>query len=267
MHPWVGLSDHVRLGAVARWVTPELAAEAIDGCGVRDKKPGALPAGSWCISRSPWPCSSRTPTTTWPSELLCRKICAHRPDGGDRPDADLRRTTPARRDDRVRGPLQRTTTPSQPRTPPAPARPPCRRPLPGADQAPTSSRRPPQRIRAGRVEAQVRTGGRVLEADKLSGRLRGDEPVAGWGIRLVTGPPVLFCCWCTWSAARSCYVRRRLRASVARPTPAANAPVSGSQRRAVGCVAAGVGGGLADCSRRRAIASGSRTGSSAARSR
>src|ERR1017187_7677218 len=45
MHPWAGLSDHVRLGAVARWVTPELAAEALDDCGVRDKKPGALPAG------------------------------------------------------------------------------------------------------------------------------------------------------------------------------------------------------------------------------
>ena len=45
MHPWVGLSDHVRLGAVARWVTPELVAEALDDCGVRDKKPGALPAG------------------------------------------------------------------------------------------------------------------------------------------------------------------------------------------------------------------------------
>ena len=44
MHPWVGLSDHVRLGAVARWVTPELVAEALDDCGVRDKKPGALPA-------------------------------------------------------------------------------------------------------------------------------------------------------------------------------------------------------------------------------
>src|SRR5256886_1485972 len=28
MHPWVGLSDHVRLGTVARWVTPELVAEA-----------------------------------------------------------------------------------------------------------------------------------------------------------------------------------------------------------------------------------------------
>jgi hypothetical protein len=26
-------------------VTPELAAEALDDCGVRDKKPGALPAG------------------------------------------------------------------------------------------------------------------------------------------------------------------------------------------------------------------------------
>ncbi|MFF3469369.1 IS4 family transposase [Streptomyces sp. NPDC001984] len=45
MHPWVGLSDHVRLGAVTRWVTPELIAAALDKCGVRDKKPGALPAG------------------------------------------------------------------------------------------------------------------------------------------------------------------------------------------------------------------------------
>ena len=45
MHPWVGLSDHVRLGTVARWVTPQLVAEALDDCGVMDKKPGALPAG------------------------------------------------------------------------------------------------------------------------------------------------------------------------------------------------------------------------------
>jgi hypothetical protein len=45
MHPWVGLSEHVRLGTVVRWVTPELVAEALDDCGVRDKKPGALPAG------------------------------------------------------------------------------------------------------------------------------------------------------------------------------------------------------------------------------
>jgi hypothetical protein len=44
MHPWVGLSDHVRLGAVTRWVTPELVAAALDDCGVRDRKPGALPA-------------------------------------------------------------------------------------------------------------------------------------------------------------------------------------------------------------------------------
>ncbi|MFF3878409.1 IS4 family transposase [Streptomyces sp. NPDC001978] len=45
MHPWVGLSDHVRLGVVTRWVTPELVARALEKCGVRDKKPGALPAG------------------------------------------------------------------------------------------------------------------------------------------------------------------------------------------------------------------------------
>jgi hypothetical protein len=59
MHPWVGLSDHVRLGAVARWMTPELVAEALDDCGVRDKKPGALPAGSWSTSPSRWLCSQQ----------------------------------------------------------------------------------------------------------------------------------------------------------------------------------------------------------------
>ncbi|MFE2095309.1 IS4 family transposase [Streptomyces sp. NPDC059460] len=45
MHPWVGLSEHVRLGVVTRWVTPELVAEVLEKCGVRDKKVGALPAG------------------------------------------------------------------------------------------------------------------------------------------------------------------------------------------------------------------------------
>jgi Insertion element 4 transposase N-terminal/Transposase DDE domain len=45
MHPWAGLSDQVRLGAVTRWVTPELVAAGLAECGVRDKKPGALPAG------------------------------------------------------------------------------------------------------------------------------------------------------------------------------------------------------------------------------
>jgi hypothetical protein len=111
-------------------------------------------------------------------ELLCRKVCAHRPDGGDRPDADLRRTTPARRDDRKRGPLQRATTPSQPGTPPAPARSSCRRPLPGADQAPACSGRPPQRIRAGRIEAQVKTDGRVLEPHTPGRRYRRGVRVA-----------------------------------------------------------------------------------------
>ncbi|MFD3809338.1 transposase domain-containing protein [Streptomyces sp. NPDC058619] len=45
MHPWVGLSDHVRLGVMTRWVTPELVAGVLEKCRVRDKKPGALPAG------------------------------------------------------------------------------------------------------------------------------------------------------------------------------------------------------------------------------
>ena len=47
--------------------------------------------------------------------------------------------------------------------PPAPARSPGRGSPQGADQAPARPRRPHQRIRAGRIEGQVRTSGRVLE--------------------------------------------------------------------------------------------------------
>jgi hypothetical protein len=44
MHPWTGLSDGVRLGALTEWVTPELVDEVLAGCGIRDQRPGALPA-------------------------------------------------------------------------------------------------------------------------------------------------------------------------------------------------------------------------------
>src|SRR5262249_60840955 len=44
MHPWTGLSDDVRLGALTEWVTAELVDEVLAGCGKRDKRPGALPA-------------------------------------------------------------------------------------------------------------------------------------------------------------------------------------------------------------------------------
>jgi putative transposase len=80
------------------------------------------------------------------------------------------RTSPGR----VPGPLQRTTPPSQPPAAPAPPRPPRRRPLPGADQTPARPRRSLQRIRTGRLEAQVKTGGRVLEPHRLQG---GDDRV------------------------------------------------------------------------------------------
>ena len=93
-----------------------------------------------------------------PSERLCGKVRAHRPDRGHRPDADLRPAAPAGDPGRVRGPLQRTPTPSQPPAAPAPARPPRRRPLQGADQAPDRPRRPHQRIRAGRIKAQLNAG-------------------------------------------------------------------------------------------------------------
>jgi putative transposase len=85
--------------------------------------------------------------------------------------------------------LQRTTTPPQPPAPPAKARAPHRRPLPGADQAPARPRRPHQRIRAGRVEAQVKTGGRVLEPHRCAGELSGCPVVPGQaaGSWLATG--------------------------------------------------------------------------------
>ena len=44
MHPWTGLTDDVRLGLLTEWVTAELVDEVLAECGVRDQKPGALPA-------------------------------------------------------------------------------------------------------------------------------------------------------------------------------------------------------------------------------
>ena len=44
MHPWTGLSDDVRLGVLTEWVTAELVDEVLAECGVRDQRPGALPA-------------------------------------------------------------------------------------------------------------------------------------------------------------------------------------------------------------------------------
>jgi hypothetical protein len=63
-----------------------------------------------------------------------------------RANADLRPAASADDPGRVRGPLQRTAAPSQPLAPPAPARPPCRRPLPGADQTLACPRRPHQGV-------------------------------------------------------------------------------------------------------------------------
>ena len=44
MHPWTGLSDDVRLGVLTEWVTAGLVDEVLAGCGIRDQRPGALPA-------------------------------------------------------------------------------------------------------------------------------------------------------------------------------------------------------------------------------
>jgi hypothetical protein len=48
---------------------------------------------------------------------------------------------------------------------------------------PARSRRTPQRIRAGRVEAQVKTGGRVLEPDRFRLDPRDSQPAANSGLR------------------------------------------------------------------------------------
>jgi putative transposase len=88
-------------------------------------------------------------------ERFCGAVRPHRANRGYRQDADLRRAALARRDGRVRGPLQRPTTPSQPAVhPPGPTTPPRSS---GADQAQACPRRPHQRIRASRVDTQVKT--------------------------------------------------------------------------------------------------------------
>ena len=42
--PWTGLADDVRLGVLTEWVTAELVDEVLAECGIRDQRPGALPA-------------------------------------------------------------------------------------------------------------------------------------------------------------------------------------------------------------------------------
>lgn len=44
-HPWEGLSDRVRLGALTQWVTPDLVEASVCAHGRQDRRPGALPAG------------------------------------------------------------------------------------------------------------------------------------------------------------------------------------------------------------------------------
>jgi putative transposase len=61
-----------------------------------------------------------------PRECPCGEVRAHGQDRGHRPDFDLRPAASADNPGQVRGPLHRTSSPSQPPTPPAPARPPSR---------------------------------------------------------------------------------------------------------------------------------------------
>src|SRR5208282_3858879 len=103
------------------------------------------------------------------------KVRAHGPDGGHRPDADLRPASSADDPGPVRGPLQRTSSPSQPPAPPAPARPPSRPPLPGANPASARSWWPYQRIRASCLKVQVTTGSRVVDPHRVHRADRGPD--------------------------------------------------------------------------------------------
>ena len=102
---------------------------------------GPLPEGGSLRAR---PRGREDPAPKPPHECLWGKVRAHRPDGGHRPDADLRPATSGDNPGPVPGPLQRTPPPPRPSAPTAPARSPCRRPLPGADPAPARPRRPHQ---------------------------------------------------------------------------------------------------------------------------
>ena len=102
------------------------------------------------------------------AQRLRGTVRAHRPDGSHRSDAHLRRTASANCPGPLRDPLQRAPPPSQPTARPAGARLPCCGPFPGTDPAPTCPRRFHQRIRASRIEAQVRTSGRVLEPSRFN---------------------------------------------------------------------------------------------------
>lgn len=42
MHPWIGLSDEVRLGLLTEWIVPELVDEVLTECGRLDAKPRPL---------------------------------------------------------------------------------------------------------------------------------------------------------------------------------------------------------------------------------
>ena len=77
-----------------------------------------------------WYRGREDPTPQPKSERIRGTVRAHRQDRGHRPDADLRPAASADGPGRVRGTLQRAAAPSQPATPPSPARSPCRRPQP-----------------------------------------------------------------------------------------------------------------------------------------
>jgi hypothetical protein len=103
------------------------------------------------------------------AKRLCGKVRAHRTDGGHRPDADLRPAASADNPGPVRSPLQRTAASPQPPAPPT------RPDHPVADLSQERIKRRPVlggliNERTDRIEAKVRTGGRLLGPHRPSER-------------------------------------------------------------------------------------------------
>ena len=123
--------------------------------------------GSLPVSAEIAALSSGWPPRTMAGAISASRASCSRPDRGHRPDADLRRTTPARRD----GGVPPSTTTDDDRTAAASST----RPGPitpsqtssGEDQAPGRPRRPHQRIRASRVKDHIKPRGRVLEPHRV----------------------------------------------------------------------------------------------------
>ena len=142
-----------------------------------DKQPRRKTGPGSSLNRStrPWPTPvsrPRRPRLEAPGERLYRTVLTHRSDRGHRPDAHLRRTAPAAGPGRVRGAHYNRRRPHRSRQL-RPAQP--DHPVADLSQKRSSADRPwraHQRIRASRVEAQIKAIGRGLKPHKPPVRRR-----------------------------------------------------------------------------------------------